>query len=257
MLFLPVISFAGTITTSFNPLGTITYSSGTAVSGGGGSAGTISNIQHVTNKGTAVTIASGISVTISASSAGNLLVADCNIRDNTPTGDAITVSDNQSQSWTTPVVSSGIASGIYSIFSFYKLSTAAGVTTVTFKPSGGGGEPYTSLICDVSEYATTGSGWSFDAGNWTTGNTSGNTESVGITTAGANDVIFSGVQNGNGDTGTQLAGFTNLDSSTQNGTHQDQHQMNAAAGSYTAGQDSAGITNGQAYIATVIAIKQP
>jgi hypothetical protein len=35
-LFLPAISFAGTITTSFNPLGTITYSSGTAAAGGGG-----------------------------------------------------------------------------------------------------------------------------------------------------------------------------------------------------------------------------
>lgn len=214
--------------------------------------GTITNVQHVTNSGSAVTTASGLALTVASTGAGNLLVADCNTRDNSPTGTTIAVSDNQSQVWQTPAAGNGVYTGVYYMASFYLLSTVAGVTTVTFKPSGGGGSPYTSMICDVAEYSTTASGFAFDVANFNpTATTAGNTESVTLTTTLSNDVIFSATQNGNGDSGTALAGFTNLDASSLNGRHQNQEQRNAAAGAYTAGQDSAGISNAQGYVATV------
>lgn len=215
---------------------------------------TITNVQHKFNSGSSITTSSGLSVTLTSTGAGNLLVASCGIRDNTTSGDSIAVSDSGSEVWQNPAASNGAMTNIYSEFSFYILNNSGGITSVTFKPSGGGGTPYTSMWCFVAEYSTTASGFAFDSANYTTGTTTSNTESSSITTIKSNDVIFSMADNSNGDSGTALAGFTNLDSATVNGTHQDQEQRNAAAGSYTAGQDSAGISNGQQFSVTVEAI---
>lgn len=215
---------------------------------------TISRVQHAFNLGNSITTATGLSVTLSSTGAGHALVAGCYVRDGT-SGVTIAVTDNQSESWTTPAAGSGIDGGpFYNAFSFYVVSSTAAVTSVTFKPSGGGGSPYNNVECGVAEYSTTASGFAFDVANYVTGTTSGGAQTYSVTTTGSNDLVFATSMNANGDLGAIQSPYLAVDTISGVKGIQSIDLINVAAGAQ-AGSNT-GISNGQTYAVTLVSIKE-
>ena len=148
LFFLPWVAHAGTITTSFSPLGTITIASGTAA-GGGGTGGTYTYIQTARSNANTYTntLAFGAGIT-----AHSTLIIGCTA---SKSGNYLAITDNNSNtaySTATFINSTNntVGTGIY-----YTPNANAGATSVTCVDTT---HTATWVQLELSEYGTTAGG---------------------------------------------------------------------------------------------------
>jgi len=177
LLFLAGVAHAGTITTSFAPLGTITFSSGTAAAGGGSPLAFVQATSTASTDGGCGSVLNTITV-----AAGDLLVLGCAT---TANFSGITPTD-ASDSWLTAGSS---ITGSNFIGIWYVKSAVGGATTVTAATGGCNGVNY----CVLAEYSGQNTSTTFDVFSASAPVATGINPltTLAATTTGTNELMFS------------------------------------------------------------------